>query len=81
MSINTKVEQIAYGHATALVLSELGQQENWCKAYEYLSECVERGDEPEDLVVGNRLSTGNGKTFWSRSRAKPSLCFRLLSRF
>lgn len=51
MSINTKVEQIAYGHATALVLSELGQQENWCKAYEYLSECVERGDEPEDLVV------------------------------
>ncbi|MCV8132186.1 hypothetical protein [Escherichia coli] len=51
MSINTNVEQIAYGHATAQVLSELGQQENWYKAYEYLSECVERGDEPEDLVV------------------------------
>lgn len=51
MSINTNVEQIAYGHVTAQVLSELGQQENWYKAYEYLSECVERGDEPEDLVV------------------------------
>lgn len=51
MSINTNVEQIAYGHATAQVLSELGQQENWYKAYEYLSECVERGNEPEDLVV------------------------------
>lgn len=51
MFINTNVEQIAYGHATAQVLSELGQQENWYKAYEYLSECVERGDEPEDLVV------------------------------
>lgn len=31
MSINTKVEQIAYGHATALVLSELGQQENYAR--------------------------------------------------
>ncbi len=81
MSINTKVEQIAYGHATALVLSELGQQENWCKAYEYLSECVERETNLRIWSFGNRLSTGNGKTFWSRSRAKPSLCFRLLSRF
>ncbi|CAM3329802.1 hypothetical protein HZS38_04900 [Xenorhabdus nematophila] len=51
MSIKTKVEQIAYGHATAQVLSELGQQENWYKAYKYLSECVERGDEPDDLIV------------------------------
>ncbi|HBY0479872.1 hypothetical protein ACRN9J_18265 [Shewanella baltica] len=51
MSIKTKVEQIAYGHATAQVLSELGQQENWYKTYEYLSECVERGDEPDDLIV------------------------------
>lgn len=46
MSIKTKVEQIAYGHATAQVLSEMGPQENWYKAYEYLSECVELGRRP-----------------------------------
>lgn len=51
MPINTKVEQIAYGHATAQVLSDLGQQQNGYKSYEYLSECVERGEEPDDLIV------------------------------
>lgn len=55
MSIKTKVEQIAYGHATAQVLSEMGAQENWYKAYEYLSECVELGDDPEDLVVWQKF--------------------------
>ena len=55
MSIKTKVEQIAYGHATAQVLSEMGPQENWYKAYEYLSECVELGDDPEDLVVWQKF--------------------------
>lgn len=47
----SKLEELAYGHATAQILSDLGGNENWYSAYQYLTECMENGSEPDGLVV------------------------------
>lgn len=49
MSLTTKpkLEELAYAQATAQYLSELGSADNWFMAYEYLIECVEKGEEPD----------------------------------
>lgn len=47
----SKLEELARGHATARILSDLGGSENWYSAYQYLTECLENGIEPDGLVV------------------------------
>lgn len=47
----SKLEELALGHATAQILSDLGEREKWYDAYQYLTECLENGSEPDGLVV------------------------------
>lgn len=47
MTHHTKLEQLAYGHAAALVISELGDCSDWYDAYCHLAECVANDEEPE----------------------------------
>ena len=42
MSTKTQLEQIAYNHATAMMLSERGSHENGYSAYLYLCELAEK---------------------------------------
>ncbi len=43
----TKLEQLAYGHAAAKFLSELGDRSGWYAAYCLLAESVDKNEEPE----------------------------------
>ncbi|ASI25638.1 MULTISPECIES: hypothetical protein [Aeromonas] len=48
MSTKTQLEQIAYNHATAMMLSELGSHENGYSAYLYLCELAEKNEVPNE---------------------------------
>ena len=44
------IEKLVYAQATAKYLSELENESDWYKTYEYLVKCVEEGKKP-DLIV------------------------------
>ncbi|ALZ82528.1 hypothetical protein GL272_19705 [Aeromonas veronii] len=50
MSIKTQLEQIAYSHATAMMLSNLGTHENGYSAYLYLCVLAEQSEDPNEQL-------------------------------
>ncbi|GLQ31470.1 hypothetical protein [Litoribrevibacter albus] len=54
----SKLEQMAYGHATAQFIScDNGFEGTWFERYQYLSECVSDNKEPEGWVAWQPFET------------------------
>lgn len=64
--MKTKLEKLAYAHATAQYLSEKGEIENWYKAYAHLIKCVEKDEVPENLIAWQPFETWEWKDIASQ---------------